>query len=73
MVVSIYREHPEMTDYDVDKAYAALIQTYRGETANKPAVKLNGELAIQVYDQIAGICNWRLGRSPMLDKKGNFQ
>ena len=73
MVVSIYREHPEMTDYDVDKAYATLIQTYRGETANKPAVKLNGELAIQVYDQIAGICNWRLGRSPMLDKKGNFQ
>jgi hypothetical protein len=70
VIVSIYKEHPEMTDYDADKAYAALIQTYRGETSNKPIVKPNRELAIQVYDQIAGICDWRLGRSPMLDQKG---
>ena len=70
VVVSVYREHPEMTDYDVDKALAALIQTYRNEAAGKPAVKPSGNLSILVYEQTAAICNWRLGRSPMLDKKG---
>jgi hypothetical protein len=69
VIMTLYREHPEMTDNDVDKAYAALIQTYRGEASNKPAVKPNGDLAVQVYNQIAAICNWRLGRSPMLDQK----
>ena len=69
-VVSIYRDHREMTDYDVDKAFAALIQTYRNEAAGKPLIKPGGNLSILVYEQTAAICNWRLGRSPILDKKG---
>jgi len=69
-ILSIYREHPELTDYDVDKAYTALIQTYRAEASAKPAVKPSGDLANQVYDQAAAMCNWRLGRSSMKDKKG---
>lgn len=71
IIVSVYREHPEMTDYDVNKTIAALIQTYRYETAEKAAMKPNGSLSILVYDQIAALCNWRLGRSPVVDKKGN--
>lgn len=69
VIVTAYRSHPEMTDYDVDKALAALIQTYRNEVAGKPLIKPSGNLSILVYEQMAAICNWRLGRSSMLDKK----
>lgn len=34
-IVSVYRDHPEMTDYDVDKAFSALIQTYRSEAVGR--------------------------------------
>ena len=71
VIVTIYRGHPEMTDYDVDKTLAALIQTYRNEAAAKSLIiKPAGDLSILVYEQVAAICNWRLGRSSMLDKKG---
>lgn len=59
-----------MTDYDVNKALSALIQTYRNEAAGKPLINPGGNLAILVYCQIAAICNWRLGRSPVFNKKG---
>jgi hypothetical protein len=70
VIVTVYREHPEMTDYDVDKALAALIQTYRNEASGKPLINPGGNLAILVYEQTAAICNWRLGMSHMHDKKG---
>ena len=56
--------------YEVITTYAALIQTYRGEASNKPAIKPNGDLAVQVYDLLAHVCDWQLGRTPMLNKKG---
>jgi len=70
VIVTAYQGHPEMTDYDVDKALVALIQTYRNEATGKPAVKPSGNVSIMVYEQTAAICNWRLGRSSMLDKNG---
>ena len=69
-IISVYKEHPEMIDYDVDKALIALTQTYRNEKINKPAKKPVGELANLVYERMNTICNWRLGRSPMFDEKG---
>jgi hypothetical protein len=70
VIVSIYRKHPEMTDYDVDKVYAILISNYRNGVTDKPLSKPAGNLSILVYEQIVTICNWRLGRSSILDKKG---
>ena len=69
-IISVYKEHPEMIDYDVDKALAALTQTYRNEKSNKPAKKPAGELANLVYERMDTVCNWRLGRSPIFDEKG---
>jgi hypothetical protein len=70
IIVTIYRGHPEMTDYDVDKALAVLIPTYRNGVTGKPLIKPAGNLSILVYEQVATICNWRLGRSSLLNKKG---
>jgi hypothetical protein len=70
VIVQVYREHPDLTDYDVDKAMTALIQSYRNEFTGKPAVKPNGNLAILVYQQIESIANWRLGRAQTLAENG---
>jgi hypothetical protein len=71
IIVMIYREHAELSDYEVDKALVALIQTYRHETSGKTEVKPVGDLAMLIYEQVAAICNWRLGRTTMTDKQGN--
>ncbi len=70
VIVIIYRKHPEMTDYDVDKVYAVLISNYRNGITDKLLIMPAGNLSILVYEQIVTICNWRLGRSSILDKKG---
>ena len=70
VVAAIYRKYPETTDYDVEKAYSALIQTYRGEAAGKPAGKPSGNLALMIYEQVAAMINWRLGREQP-DHSGN--
>ena len=73
VVLKTYQENLELSDYDVDKAYAALSTTYRNEMSGKSPMKPGGNLSILVYEQIAVICNWHLGRSPMLDKKEGKQ
>jgi hypothetical protein len=69
-VMSVYREHGVMTDYDVDKALVDLVQTYRNETVGKAPVKPGGDLSILVYEQVASMCNWRLGRTPLFNENG---
>jgi hypothetical protein len=62
-IVSVYRVHPEMTDYDVDKALAALWDSYhtdeQGKPYTQPAMNENTEA---VYDITQTMCDWRLGR-----------
>jgi len=70
IIVTFYRKYPQMTDYDVDKALAALIQTYRNEATGKAAVKPAGEIPALVYAQIAEVCDWRLGRWHTSEQKG---
>jgi hypothetical protein len=73
VVKTTYQENLELSDYDVDKAYAALITTYQNEMRGKSPIKPGGNLASLVYEQIASICDWHLGRASMLDKKGRKQ
>lgn len=63
MIVKMYHQYPDLTDYDVDKAIEALIRTYRGEASGKPETLPRGEFAQAVYDTVKLICNWRLGRT----------
>lgn len=66
MIVQVYREHPELSDHQVDKAIEGLIRTYQAEQKGRsaPALKL-GELDQQVFDRIQSICLMRLGREKL--------
>jgi len=62
-IVSLYREHRDLVDYDVDKVLNVLWTEYRNEKAERktPAPML-GENAQLVYDRVKEMCEWRLGR-----------
>ena len=68
-IVSVYREHDDLLDYDVDKVLNLLWTEYRNQKQNRPAPvsKLN-ENAQLVYDRVKHMCEWRLGR---LNKEKN--
>ena len=73
-IVSVYREHDDLLDYDVDKALHILWTEYRNERQGQssPAPKL-GENAQLVYDRVKEMCEMRLGRSNQAMKKGWFK
>jgi hypothetical protein len=68
-VVAVYRAHPELTDWDVEVAYDALMQFYHAEARHKPTDlrRLAGNQA-EVLDAVRTMCEWRLGREAMFDE-----
>lgn len=73
-VVSVYREHNDLLDYDVDKVLNLLWTEYRNEKQSRttPAPKL-GENAQMVYDRVKAMCEWRLGRTDITAGKKSVQ
>ncbi len=69
-IVAFYRDHPELTDYQVDAAFEALIRTYQREKIGGQAVLPKGSLAQDVYRSIKMTCDWRLGRENVVDEEG---
>ncbi|MCQ3947424.1 MAG: hypothetical protein DPW21_12125 [Anaerolineae bacterium] len=65
-ILSVYRENPQLFDYDVDKALNALWMGYRSEQIGKakPPPAFN-ELQDLLYERVRAICEWRLGRNPV--------
>lgn len=61
-ILSVYQDHPEMTDSQVDSALEALERSYHREAIGGPAVLPKGELSRQVYQAAKLACDWRLGR-----------
>lgn len=60
-IVQVAHRHPELTDYDVEKALNALIQIYKKpERDQEPGFGQN-QLAEEVYDDVKTMCDWRLG------------
>ncbi|HJW90742.1 MAG TPA: hypothetical protein VJ436_08890 [Anaerolineales bacterium] len=66
----VYREDPKMSDYDALKAVQAVTRAYSNEAAARPAreTQLNGP-ALQSYQNVHAICEWRLGRQSILNEK----
>jgi hypothetical protein len=62
-ILSVYREHNDLLDYDVDKTLNLLWTEYRNENTDRKStgVKLNANAQL-VYDRVKGMCEWRLGR-----------
>ena len=71
-IVSVYREHGDLLDYDVDGVLNLLWKEYRNEQINKttPMPSLN-ENAQLVYERVKEMCEWRLGRTE-IRSKDNF-
>ncbi|MFQ6102029.1 MAG: hypothetical protein ACE5OS_12460 [Anaerolineae bacterium] len=71
-IVRVYREHPEMTDWETLNAIGALLHTYRAEAKGRqPAPPSLAPLAQEVYESVEAMCEWRLGReTPFLDEEG---
>ncbi len=63
MVASIYRNHTEMTDYNVMRTYEALIDLYTAEHAGRlPRPRDPSTLEQNLFNAIRDTCEWRLGR-----------
>jgi hypothetical protein len=61
-IVSVYRKQRDLTDFQVDSAFEALGRTYiREKTGGAPVLPKN-PLALEVYESMKLICDWRLGR-----------
>lgn len=64
-VVQVWRQHGELTNYAVARAYEAALTLYKEEARQhtpKP-VALTG-LDAKVFEAVKGVCEWRLGRAP---------
>ncbi len=70
-LVTVYRQHAQMTDLDASDALNALIRGYHAETRGRaaPDAKLNA-LAQEAYLNVKAMCDWRLGRETMKDERG---
>jgi hypothetical protein len=69
-VATMYREHRELTDYNVMRVYEALIKQYSAEAAGRPVhePKLD-KLEANVFAFARDMCEWRLGRASLDGKE----
>jgi hypothetical protein len=68
-IVRIYRQHPELTDWDTMDAVEALIRHYTAEARNRaqPTAHVS-EPSQLVFDSVKAVCEWRLGREHLLNQ-----
>jgi hypothetical protein len=62
-IVSVYNEHPDLVDSNVDRALEGLTRVYHAEANQRtpPTLKLS-EIDQTLFDRIQDMCEWRLGR-----------
>lgn len=65
-IVSVYREQPELLDYEVERVLNVLIMGYQAEGLGRATklVDLNS-LEEKVYTRARAMCEWRLGREEL--------
>jgi hypothetical protein len=70
-VMEVYHEHPELTDYDVIDAYAALRRHYIREVRQQEPVAVTlSERAQKVFNMVESMCELRMGRGKMTTADG---
>jgi len=63
VIIHIYRARPELLDFQVDKALESLLRVYQAERKERAAPVFNlGPLDQQIYDDVASVCAFHLGR-----------
>lgn len=70
-IVSYYREHPELSDHNVDKVYEAISRMLQNEQRDKkpPRIKLT-ELEAGLHEGVLKSARWLIGEGKMLDESG---
>ncbi|HOX16679.1 MAG TPA: hypothetical protein PLP18_11200 [Smithellaceae bacterium] len=62
-IVSVYHQHPKMTDYAVMRSLEAIINHYASEiTGRTPRTFPLDETEKEIYRKVQDVCEWRLGR-----------
>jgi len=71
-IISVFRTDSTLLDLDVQEALDGLIRFYSWENEHRgtPRLRLSTR-ALQVYDSIHQICDWRLGRQSL--DQNNYQ
>jgi hypothetical protein len=67
-ILSVYRKNKHLLDYDAEAAVNALIRDYQAEQKSGQPVQttLNDDLKRQTYAAVREMCEWRLGRSELV-------
>ncbi len=62
-IVRVYREQPDLADWDVLDAIQALTRSYTAEMRGRSRPKIRLSHPSQpVFDSVETMCEWRLGR-----------
>jgi len=70
-IIRVYRDHPELADWDALNAVEALLRVYQAEAKGRQAaLPPLTPLAQETYDSVKPMCEWRLGRETFVDKAG---
>ncbi len=70
-IIAVYRKLPELSDYDVADAMQLLARQYVAEETKRfPPYANISERADCVLQAAKAICEWRLGRNPIISSKG---
>jgi len=67
-IVITYRNHPEMSDYDVIRLLEALINKYAAEKIGRqPGGFSLSKVEQALLENVRRMCEWRLGRGTLVD------
>ncbi len=62
-IVSVYREHSGLLDFEVERALNALIVAYQAEQQHRTPSPIEFSPLVQlVFTRVRVMCEWRLGR-----------
>ena len=65
-IQSIYKQHPDLTDYDALSAIESTIEFYKAEQSNREPRNFNlSAKSLQVYEGVKERCEFRLGRTKL--------
>lgn len=67
-IVSVSRERPGLSDYNVMRALDALISLYRAESRGHTQEPISLEDPdLEVFERVQAMCEWRMGRAEQPD------
>jgi len=67
-VLLVYREHPQMSDYVVLRAYGAVLDSYAAEQVGRaPREWCPTEVEQEAFDYVRDMCQARLGRKSLVE------